>query len=1408
MGMQGIYKYVFFFLGLALFPFLSSAQSEPGQFRFEHITVNEGLSHSDAMCVTQDPLGFIWIGTNKGLDRYDGHELKKYELPINDQIGTATNRIRTLHVDRKGQLWTGIERAGLYWYNANHDRFFSIRERPGAQAYPQLIQQLTRVNVNAITSDASNRIWVATHQLGLFCIQFTEGGAIDFIRKIDLPGLAEPTITRLSMDQRGKLWIGTMDHGLWVLSRPQTSIIASQVKILGETNIRALHQDRRGDLWIGSGSQVFWVDSESLSKGEHIQPKPLKRGFAEIESLYLDSAHRLWIGTSYGLLLMNSGQNSDFPVDERQVHTFLPQDTDPHSINSVRVHDIMEDRFHNVWLATSAGGLNLLKLQSKAFGLIRRQMLGSTTPAHNYINALCKDEKAQRLWIGTRNGFASYDLKTKTYRNYLNRTAFGQDNGVDVSALYQDRSGTLWIGTRYRGLMRLTGTNDPVALPAMPAGPSWNGISIENITQDRQGIIWVATFNAGILAYSENGTFLNAFSSQNKTLPTRQFTSLLYDASQDVLWASTRDRGVLKLKITDGKLRVLKEFAHQPGNIHSLKANYVWPLVKDKLGNIWVGTIGGGLHRIAANQETIDRYDNRIPERDVESLLMDESGTLWIGGAGLYQFDPLRNQLLHYDVTDGLQSNSFKVGAAFRSLDGTLYMGGVNGITYFKPAEIRPNPYQPQVQITDLRVHNQSVAAGDTLKGRVLVGKSFADSPTIELEASENDFSLTFVGLNYANPNKQRYAYQLEGYHNEWVELPAGQRTASFSNLPAGDYTFRVRATNGDGVWSTNSLHLPITILPPWWKSWWAYVIYALVISGALLLYRRIATAQQDLKNKLAFEKFQNEKDKELTDLKLRFFTNVSHELRTPLTLILGPIEELLSSKNQGPGLKEKVVLMHGQTRKLLDLVNQLLDFRKVESGHLSLKASRENITSFVTELFLIFKLKAEEKELDYELEGPSDAIPLYVDRDKLEVILTNLLSNAFKYTLPKGKVRFYLEAVGDYNQNAVFTKGRLSNHYLEIRVRDWGVGMQEAELEHIFDPYYQASHTETLRVMGSGIGLSLVKQWVERHQGEINVISSPGNGTTFTVRLPFGQQHLQEADLRTSEPTMDSSITPENLETLAEPLLPPARLPNSLRLLVVEDNEEVRKYLQQLFIDDFEVMTAADGLEGWTQALAYLPDLIVSDIMMPGSDGLELCRKIKQHPKTAHIPVILLTARAAALYELEGLETGADDYVSKPFHPKILVAKVTGLLQNRMKLREYYHRQILLEPGEVVIPDADKQFLEKAMQIVESQIQEPDFNVQMLVQEMGMSQSVFYRRLKSITGQTVVEFIRDVRMKRAAQLLASTNIRVSDVAYQVGIEDVKYFRKMFQKLYNVPPSEYAKQFRNPEVIDDLPQNV
>uniref|UniRef100_UPI0035CB0951 hybrid sensor histidine kinase/response regulator transcription factor n=1 Tax=uncultured Hymenobacter sp. TaxID=170016 RepID=UPI0035CB0951 len=908
----------------------------------------------------------------------------------------------------------------------------------------------------------------------------------------------------------------------------------------------------------------------------------------------------------------------------------------------------------------------------------------------------------------------------------------------------------------------------------------------------------------GLVRFDQHGRFLKAYRTQNTNRPTDKFTYLLYDRRQDVLWASTRNAGLLKLRLLPDSLALLRHFQYNSEDRNSLQVNYACPLLLDRQGTLWIGSIGGGLHQLrtdAQGREIIRRYSQWLPETDIESLLTDEKGNLWIGGGGLYCFNPTTRKYLHYDAADGLQNYSFKVGSAYRSRNGTLYFGGINGISYFKPETILPNPFPPDVRITGLRLAGRPVAVGEVINNRVLLPLTIARLQKIEIKDAENDFALDFTGLNYANPGKNRYAYLLEGYNDRWIQIPPGQRTASFANLPAGDYTLRVKASNGDGIWSKQPATLHLTVLPPRWRTWWAYVLYAAGILGALALYRRMEMQQQAAQNQLTLDRFQVAKEKEVLTLKLDFFTNVSHELRTPLSLILAPMEELMSVAGQLGGLKDKVLLMHRQTRKLLGLVNQLLDFRKVESGHIPLRASCNDVVGFLTEIFVIFKLKAEERQVEYTLVAPTEAVPLYFDSRQLEIVLTNLLANAFKYTQEGGKIQLTVTVVGNPEHEGLLQQQKLQDNYLEIEVRDWGVGMKPTDLDRIFDMYYQASHTDTLRMVGTGIGLSLVKQLVERHAGEVSVQSQVGAGTTFTVRLPFGSGHLAAADLVTevSSAPGETTFTPAVfMEAEQDAAFTPApALPDGAgQLLVVEDNEEMRAYLRQLFEPAFDVTVAADGAEGWKKALALLPDVIISDIMMPRSNGLELCQKIKQSPKTMHIPVLLLTARTAAMHEQEGLETGADDYCSKPFNPKLLQAKVASLLHNRHKLRDYYQRQALLQPSEINMPDADKVFLESVLRIVEAHLEESEFTVPLLVREMGMSQSVFYRRLKSITGQSVVEFIRDVRMKRAAQLLADTQLRITEVAAQVGIDDSKNFRKMFQKTYSMSPSEYAKQHR------------
>ena len=1385
------------------------AQNVINNFRFEHLTVDEGLAHSDAMAVIQDRDGFIWVGTNNGINRYDGYELKKYDLPADNFPGMSANRIQVLYADKNGTIWAGTESAGLYFYDKLKDVFVSIKSRlKGMIGLPETSALLCKTSIESICGDDLGGLWLGTQDYGAIRLTFDKNEKVLAVKRISLGAVREEnyTVLKVFSDPKGRVWIGTMGKGLWIFKVSDNKAgksFATPVKTFPQIDVKTLIVDRRGDLWVSSDNMVYHVERTQFLKDDAWSFRPISYPFYGIQCLSSDGLGRLWVGTNFGLIMFDNAAAYLEKQDANAVHTFLPQDADPGSINSARIHQIAEDSFNNLWFAASSGGLNKLHMKPKQFGHLHRQF--SQTPAlpNNYINAIAKDETKNQLWIGTRNGFSNYDLKSKTYRNFLNKSSNGNVTGVDVSSfLVTDKN--IWIGTRYLGIYKIK-KGQALNVETLPApadhNHTWSYMSVERMIEDGNKRVWVATMGAGLVLFDADGNYLKTFSRSNSGLPTNEFTFLLHDKKQNVIWASTRDAGVLKLQERNGDLMVLNQFKYEKNNPNSLKVNFAWPLLKDKKDNIWIGTIGGGLHKMITKngKETIERYDNIVTENDIESILADVEGNLWIGGPGLIKFSPKSNALSHYDVSDGLQSNSFKVGSAYQSPDGTMYFGGTNGISFFKPQEILSNPSPPVVRITQFRVLNKNLEKNGSQTGSSMLVRPFSNPDGVVIKSGENDFSFEFVGLNYVNPQKQRYAFQLEGYNQEWVHLPEGQRIASFANLPAGTYIFRVKANNGDGVWSVTSDSVQVKILPPWYQTWWAYLIYILLVIIALALYRQIAMSQLKLKNRIAIEKLHAEKEKEIAELKTNFFTNISHEFRTPLTLILGPMDELISSYN-GPGaMREKVVMMHKQTRKLLGLVNQLLSFRKIESGHAALSFSKGNVVAFLTEIYQIFKIKADENQLNYEIKLPSDPVLLYFDADKLEIIVNNLLSNAFKHTPINGSIRLVAEVIGSAGQDAVWTEEKLVNNFLQIHVTDSGNGIKESEIDKIFDPYYQASNSPG-GANGTGIGLALVNELVKSHSGEVVVESVYGKGSNFTVKLPFGKSHISPVNLKEDE-TAYIDYQPDTLNFDVAETEGNNLISKRMKVLIVEDNEDLRYYLKGLLDDNYHVLLSENGKDGWAKSINLQPDLILSDVMMPEMNGLEFCQKIKQNPKTSHIPVILLTARATTIQELEGLETGADDYITKPFNSKILMAKMNSILQNRVRSCEFYQKQILLEPTEIIIPDEDRLFLENAMKIVEDNLTNSDFSVQTLVAAMAMSQSVFYRRIKNITGQSVIEFIKDIRLKRAAQLLAGQHSRISEVAFLVGIEDPKNFRVSFQKLYNMSPSQYAKMHQTKQAV-------
>jgi signal transduction histidine kinase/ligand-binding sensor domain-containing protein/DNA-binding response OmpR family regulator len=1346
-------------LKLFLLLLLSYAGRAQEVFKFEYVTVNEGLAHSDAVDVVQDHQAFIWIATNNGIDRYDGYQLKNYLIPNTNTNGRYNNRISDLHISDDGTLWAAPEEQGVFFYDIASDSYRSLEEKTNNPKWKQLLRS---ISPRILSTYKSEKLFIGTRTDGVLIISLDTKGEISDIQQVRLVN-PHPTVLTIQNASNDAIWVGTSGQGLWLVEKESETYSSKKIETWTEPSVHAIYKRPNAEYWIASANHVGLLKQDGTIE-------MLEGSFASINCIFEDSQKRLWVGTNFGLhLIKNLQKNSDISqlVYDRQVLSAVGQA--PYSLNSNRVHQLIEDRFNNLWIAASAGGLNKISLLAKPFHHLKRDVNEPNSLADNYINTICTDKENNVLWIGTRNGFSRYDIPTGTFKNFLHNSKPGGLTNVSVSHIYDTQDGNLWIATRWNGIFVLdkkTQTLHPIA--NLPNQRPWTQVEPLSINEDKHGNIWIATFYAGLHIYSKNRKHKYSFTTNNSALPTDNLTFLEYDKHSDTFWCSSRNAGVLKISLRQNELNLLQHFKFNQNQKDGLRVNYTWPLLKKGNGNVWIGSIGGGLHQYDRSQNKIINYDQWIPEPNVETILDDENGNIWIGGRGLYCYNPKKNTVLHYDVADGLQSNSFKIGAAAKGSDGTLYFGGINGITYFKPREIKSNPFPPLMQITQVRIvgyeqnhkqHPRAIISGQTL-----------DEVTIK--DHENDFTVEFVGLNFHNPQKQKYAYMLQGYHQNWIPLPQGQRVAAFASLPAGDYTFMVKADNGDGVWADKPAKLHITILPPWYKTWWAYLMYVAAGLSALIWYKKNRDKQRELKEKIALEHMEHEKQKELSEMKLNFFTHVSHELRTPLTLIVHPAEDVVKSVNPNSEIKQKAELVHKQAQKLLTLVNQLMDFRKVESGSMDLQLQHADVVPFITEIFLIFKIKADEQNIDYALEIAHEKLLMNFDASKLEIILTNLLSNAFKHTPSGGKIRLKV-----WSENK---KG----DYLFIQVKDNGNGIHPGDVKHIFEPFYQAVKNPSIKNKGTGIGLSLVQEFAKMHGGNADVKSELNVGSEFIVTLPIKNDAISQTELpkpiQEEKPTL---VLHENLDITT----------NEDKLLIVEDNDDLRKYLFDLFSPYLEVDTAENGKIGLDKINQNPPDIILSDVMMPELDGLELSEKVKNNPKTAHIPLVLITARAAALHELEGLESGADDYIVKPFNPKILLTKVQSLLTNRKKVREYFHKQVLIEPKEAMIPDADKAFIEKAMKIIEENLNNEQFSVQLLVQKSNMSQSAYYRKLKNITGQSVVEFIRDVRLKRAAQLLSSGQFRVMEVMNQVGMEDYKHFKSAFQKLYKVLPSEYAK---------------
>lgn len=1374
-------------------PLLLQAQkyNTMGNIKFEQLS--EGLSEKSVTCILQDKKGFMWFGTRNGLNRYDGVEFKIYEFVYGDSTSVSGNFINSLAEDSLGNIWVGTLDAGLNLYDRERDNF--IRYQPKANDPGALSDNW----ISDLFIDSKNNLWVGTEKEGL---ELLEPGATKFrhFKKLsqNIHSLSNNHVRVIFEDAMSNLWVGTYGGGLDLFDRKQNKFVHHRHDPLDETTISSNYlysylKDSQGNSWVGTREGLnLLVDTGNGVTFKRFKPN-IKDPTGLIHNIVLsiaeDDLGRLWIGMENGALTIYDKKAATFS-------NFWPDPLDPTSIGSNSIWSVYKDKMGTMWIGARNRGINKWDRYHTKFVHHILPPSGGHKLANNDVMCFVEDEKGN-LWIGTDGGGLNYfDRATNKYTHYVHDPRDPKSlSSNSVISLELDSYGDLWIGTWEGGLNRLdkkTGNfrhyyNDPDNPRSL--GSNY----VFSIFEDSSRKLWVSAFYEGLDLYDrETDSFIHYHTdpSNPKAIGhNRVFT--MYEDSKKNMWIGSEGGGLIHMEKDISGQPVFTSYRYDPNDPSSLSSNLINAIYEDSRRNLWIGT-WAGLNRFDPGSRTFKafRKEDGLADNVVYGIIEDGDGNFWVStNQGISKFDPVNIRFENYNTADGLQAQEFIRGSFLKSKSGEFFFGGVNGFNSFFPKAILSNPNVPPVYITNFWVYNDLMKPGipnSPLKSNI------TETEVIILPYTQNEFSFEFAALNYSQAFKNRYSYYLEGYDKHWRDAGT-QRKASYAKVPPGEYMFRVKATNNDGVWNEKGTVLKIIVNPPWWKSWWAYSAYGMAIVALFMWYRQNLINRERLRNDLKLEHLELTKMQEMDKLKSYFFANISHEFRTPLTLILSPIRDMLAGNFRGDVRKQyQMVIRNGE--RLLRLINQLLDLSKLGAGSMKLKTSRIDIVQFLKPIVSAFDSYAQRSRLKFTFEHPVETVWVYFDPDKFEKIITNLLSNAFKFTR-EGEIRLSVRVLNESQDNNASV-----GDCVEIAVTDSGTGIPQQYISSIFDHFYQVAHHSNAE--GSGIGLSLTKELVELHKGRIIAESTEGKGSVFKVTFLLGKSHLKESEIDESDgPIFENQKSVAGIDEagpVTVQVLPVSEAEDGTteslpRVLIVEDNIDMRSYIRQSLQDDFLIAEASDGREGVRKGMEILPDLIISDVMMPGMDGVALCKTFKTNIYTSHIPLVLLTAKADLESKIEGLETGADEYLSKPFNSYELKVRVKNLIRSREILRERFtgSKKLVLEPKEISITSLDEKFLKNVLQVIERNMGDSGFRVETLGKELQMDPMAVYRKIKALTGQTAVEFIRTIRLKRAAQLLRQQKLTVSEVTYNVGFNDLQYFRTCFKKLFGVSPSGY-----------------
>ncbi len=1364
---------------LVLSPLLLMAQQKK-DYQFSRLDIQSGLSNNQINCIYKDSTGFLWFGTLSGLNRYDGYNIRNFK---HDEIDTSTisdDYINRVFEGPGNKIWIKTQST----YNIYDPLTEKINRHP-----EKFLQSAGLPSEGLVTILHSGKIYFFIYaNAGIYA--WLNNGTITTVNAGPGTGVPESPITGAVLDSKNYIWI-VRYNGLIEKydGEQQRNLLRTTIFQKQDLQLQfgfEMFIDSQDEIWLYQRNTLSGLYRYSPSRNliQHYSKEsgPAALSNSAINGVTQDNNGLIWIATDHG------GVNI-LDKDELTVVRLSHEETDNKSVADNVLNTIYKDSEGIVWLGTNKRGISYYDENRNIFPIYHRSGSGITNLPFDDVNAFAEDKKGN-LWIGTNGGGLIYFDRTKNqYTQFLHTPANSNSlcNDVVVS-LCIDHQQKLWIGTYLGGMDCFDGKKFIHYRHDESNSASLADDRVFSIFEDNNLNLWVGTNNFGLDRFDrDKNVFYHYNTNVPQTLHSQNVTSVMED-SRGNLWVGT-SWGIDVLDKSSGR------FIHYTDNNSKLSYYNVNGISEDHAGNIWIAT-NRGLNVLPKGKNDFVNFfiKDGLPDNTILDILEDDNHYIWVSTkAGISKIqviqrdnEDLRIRCINYNENDGLQGREFNRFAAFKTSSGELIFGGSNGFNLFRPQDINDKSLQPPVILTGFTLFNKEIKVGEVVNKHTILQTSISGTREITLKHNENDFSLEFAALDFTNTAETYYAYMLEGFNKDWIMVNGKSRSATYTNLDPGEYTFHVKASNGDGNWNEKNIRLKISILPPFWKTPLAYALYISMMIALLWFARWWIIYREKNRHLLAAERKESQRMHELDLMKIKFFTNVSHEFRTPISLILIPIQKLIS-QSQNADTRNQFILIQRNAKRLLNMVNQLLDFRKMEVNELKLHLTETDIVQFIHEVSFSFTDLADKKHIQFNYFSHVDQLVMPFDQDKIERILFNLLSNAFKFTPEDGTVSVELNLVEKEDDS-----------FLEIQVEDSGIGIEPEKQHRIFDRFFQISIPDHILNQGSGIGLSITREFVEMHGGTISVKSELQEGSCFTVLLP-----LQNS----VHPVQPLQLSPEeshSVQIYSSPVGESERHARSLPLsfkkptvLLVEDNDDFMFYLKDNLKEHFNIIEAVNGRDGWKKTLSAHPDLIVSDISMPVMNGIELCKKVKTDSRTRHISVILLTALSGEQQQLMALETGPNDYITKPFNFEILLSKIRNLLEYQSAIRQTYQKQLDVNPSDVetVLPEGE--FMKTLLEIVEENMSNEEFSVEFLRQKLLLSRTGMYKRILALTGKTPIEFIRHIRLKRAAQLLEKSPHNVTEIAYMTGFNNPKYFARYFREEFGILPSAYQIHMRN-----------